>query len=659
MTTATTPIAASTAATNITFVEGGSVTVNSSEVQRNATVRRHLLWLMRDLVSRWMGEELGPLRHQLRCAAIVCDAMHVGLVSADSVWDGLPTYEYRVDGAGEEGDDPGLWSVLRAAQGDGCRLAILLLGDGSRAAGILRRGERERRLNTRVDFVLMYDQELFSPQNLHLWRKMVNVLFVKTHRGGGGEDAVPWFEVRTVRFPAESGAGPTYLVEVWSDGAWLLRPSQPGRRLFPDKTLALRGAPLLVSTFDHVPSAVRPSDNASSFSGVEVQILSALAASMGFEARLSEVEGRWGGAANGTGLVGAVARGEADIALGNLVYVPPFLDQFDLSVAYTVQCHTFLTPESRLDNAWLTLVLPFDAVMWLALGAALFATALTHWALAHSLGRPSALVHAILDSWAVLLQVPPPLHGRRWPLRLLRSSYWLFCLLAASAYRSALTATLSSPPPTLNFDTLDDLASARGLVLGALGDHVRHLFTTALDEPSRRLGARFEADTVPEDAVDLAVAARVARGRYAFYENKYWLRAARASYQLSSSSGDAGGYGLHVMRDCALSLPVALGLAPGSPLKGRVDRLLRRMAEAGLVARWTALAMRSTACAERRSMLASTSNQGALVDLKRLFGAVVALASGLALAAVALAAERAWEAKERRATRPRGLKRLK
>lgn len=51
--------------------------------------------------------------------------------------------------------------------------------------------------------------------------------------------------------------------------------------------------------------------------------------------------------------------GAADIALGDLYYIPYFLEVMDLSIPYSSQCLTFLTPEALSDNSWQTLILPF------------------------------------------------------------------------------------------------------------------------------------------------------------------------------------------------------------------------------------------------------------------------------------------------------------
>ncbi|XP_071440980.1 ionotropic receptor 21a-like [Hetaerina americana] len=653
--------------------------------------RRHLEQLGRliddilERVSSLPGEgallpEVAARRRsqQLRCAAFICDDAYDGVVGAVPLREGpeddglpakgairswLPVFTHRV-GEEESLQRPGpeTRAMLRAVAKDGCRMLLILMEDGARVGDLLRYGDRERELDTRANYVLLHDPALFRPEALYLWRKVVNVLFLKVH------GSPPWFELTTVKFPSWGDETGSDLVDVWSRGAFLLpaQSSQP-RPLFREKTHSLRGKTLGVSTFDHMPSAVRdqPSDGLE-FHGVEIEILTTLGEFMDFQAQLSDVEGLSNSAGDNRtgGLAGSVARGEADIALGNLFYMPASLRHFDLSIPYTVQCQTFLTPESRLDNAWLTLVLPFQGPTWASLSAALLAggflfravAALHHRVTrAGGTGRPFAtLGDAVLYSWGMLLQVPTPAVPAPWPLRALSIAWWVFCLLAAAAYRSSMTAALSAPPPRLSFDTLADLAAAPDdLICGGLGDEGRRIFSTALDEPSRRLSERFEA-LEGESAMPMAVASRVAGGHFAYYENEYWLRAARARYLESLEEAEEGGppaengvhYDLHVMRECAFTLPVSVGLATNSPLRARVDGLLRRMVETGLVTKWLADVMAPTLEAERR--LKGAGEERVLMDLRRLFGALLALVAGHILAGVAFAAEVAIGRRDRR-----------
>ncbi len=100
------------------------------------------------------------------------------------------------------------------------------------------------------------------------------------------------------------------------------------------------------------------------------QVLKTLSAAMKFHFTIYEPpnanEEQWGRLqTNGSfsGLLGEMCSGKADIALGNLYYTPYHLQMLDLSVPYNVECLTFLTPESWMDNSWQTLILPFQWVL--------------------------------------------------------------------------------------------------------------------------------------------------------------------------------------------------------------------------------------------------------------------------------------------------------
>jgi ABC-type amino acid transport/signal transduction systems, periplasmic component/domain len=80
-----------------------------------------------------------------------------------------------------------------------------------------------------------------------------------------------------------------------------------------------------------------------------------------YEAEFADME-KWGRKQlNGsyTGLIGEIKSGKADMALGNLYYTPYYLELMDLTIPYTTECLTFLTPEALTNNSWMTLILPF------------------------------------------------------------------------------------------------------------------------------------------------------------------------------------------------------------------------------------------------------------------------------------------------------------
>lgn len=86
------------------------------------------------------------------------------------------------------------------------------------------------------------------------------------------------------------------------------------------------------------------------------------------------------------------------------------------------------------------------------------------------------------------------------------------------------------------------------------------------------------------------------------------------------------------MKECAVNMPISIGLEKNSPLKPRFDKFLRRIIEAGLVSKWLSEAVRNFESNVEES-------QEALMDLKKMYGAFVALGLGYFIAIVALFGE--------------------
>lgn len=87
------------------------------------------------------------------------------------------------------------------------------------------------------------------------------------------------------------------------------------------------------------------------------------------------------------------------------------------------------------------------------------------------------------------------------------------------------------------------------------------------------------------------------------------------------------------MKECAINMPISIGLEKNSPLKPHFDRLLRHIMESGLIGKWLKDSVQSFESS------VESPPQEALMDLKKLYGGLVALAIGFALAVLVLSAE--------------------
>lgn len=90
---------------------------------------------------------------------------------------------------------------------------------------------------------------------------------------------------------------------------------------------------------------------------------------------------------------------------------------------------------------------------------------------------------------------------------------------------------------------------------------------------------------------------------------------------------------LHIMKECAISMPISIGLEKNSPLKPSFDRVLRQMMEAGLISKWLSDSIQQFKASEE------DPPQEALMDLKKLYGVLIAMLVGFGVALLVLIGE--------------------
>jgi hypothetical protein len=90
------------------------------------------------------------------------------------------------------------------------------------------------------------------------------------------------------------------------------------------------------------------------------------------------------------------------------------------------------------------------------------------------------------------------------------------------------------------------------------------------------------------------------------------------------------------MEECAINMPISVGLDKNSPLKRQLDKYLLRMVEGGLTKKWLMSATESFAS----SIEAPPAE--ALMDVKKFYGALVALACGYFLSLLAFIGEKLY-----------------
>ncbi|XP_055542534.1 uncharacterized protein LOC129728143 [Wyeomyia smithii] len=600
----------------------------------------------------------------------------------------------------------------------GCGAYVILLANGIQIERLLRFGDRTRIINTRAQFILLHDYRLFVPDLLYLWKRIVNVLFVRQLFFGGSKGSLTnrHYEVSTVPFPFPlKGVFVSKKLDFWRDGKF-----RYSRKLFYDKTTNMDGQTMKVVVLEHTPAIFRTTHNETDehlkYYGLEVELLKAISEVMKFAMDFYETDDavaeKWGTVTdNGpTGLLAEMNEGRADFALADLHHTEYHLEMMDLSIPYNTECLTFITPEALTDNSWTTLILPFTAGMWAGVLTSLFSIGSVFYALSRMLmfvqhakqyqrdleliardkqswrqrhcrwinkmvqscrqklqlikwfkfGRrqnseldltklkmlkmvpfkrkahPWKDPHPVRDifdtfsgciiyTYSMLLLVSLPRLPQRWPLRILTGWYWIYCILLVVAYRASLTAILTNPVARLTIDQLVDLAESP-IRCGAWGEQTRLFFQTAQDKALMIIGEKLEHTPNAEVAVE-----RVVEGNFAYYDNVYMLKQLRATLKSEKARET-----LHIMEQCAIHMPISIGLEKNSPLKPKVDKYVRALVEAGLTNKWLADAI------EEFQSNIELPPQEATMDLKKLTAAFIALTIGYGLALLAFAAEKLY-----------------
>lgn len=398
-------------------------------------------------------------------------------------------------------------TMLSAMRERNCDLYVILITNGIQASAFVKYADYHRLLNTKSKVLMLHDYRLFTQQLHYIWRRLVNVIFVRRC----DMKRRVWYEMSTVPFPARiQDVFVPKVVNFWS-------PSKGFRwkkEIFESKTFRhLNGATLQIVVLQHTPTVFKVGDD---FLGLEVDLVSTLSEIMNFSPEFFEpadVETeKWGrnfGERNFSGLLGEMDGAQADLALGDLHYTMLNLDVMDLSIAYNVECLTFITPEVLNDNSWKTLIAPFSLGMWIGVLVSLFCIGIVFFSFSNVYvfikSGPAAQTKApyfakdffddlsasILYTYSMMLVVSLPRFPLRWSVRVLTGWWWIYCILLVVAYRASLTSILANPQPRLTIDSLEVL-SGSWLKCGAWGEQNRNFFLMSSDQAAQKIGTKLE-----------------------------------------------------------------------------------------------------------------------------------------------------------------------
>ncbi|KAK3891550.1 hypothetical protein Pcinc_004550 [Petrolisthes cinctipes] len=328
-------------------------------------------------------------------------------------------------------------------------------------------------------------------------------------------------------------------------------------------------------------------------SGIDVSLLNTMAQYLNFTYSVVVPEdGQWGKVLdNGTvtGMIGMVASHRAQLAINEITINDLREDVVDFTFPYYLESTVIVTQAPAARNRAFAVLLPFTLRVWMLVVASTLtvgpALACINRARNRLLKTQVTSVHPLshlsFNAIRSLLNQSSPRVPGEWPLRMVVYSWSLFCITIYAMYAGTLTAELARPAHEAPINSLVDLLRAihtRGYKMGLVeGTSVEGILKEAESGIYWKLWDTFNTQT---DYVNRSRAgvSKVLTGPYAF------LIAQLSSEMLTERLGRQR---FHMGREHFYPQSYGIACTTGSPLTAVLERILRRMAAAGLVQKWT------------------------------------------------------------------------
>ncbi|XP_076053589.1 glutamate receptor U1-like [Oratosquilla oratoria] len=280
------------------------------------------------------------------------------------------------------------------------------------------------------------------------------------------------------------------------------------------------------------------------------------------------------------GIIGTIAKYEADFSMDISITYDRGV-HVDFTRGYTMDPLVVIMSKPKPLPQWLSLVRPYQPLVWLCFLTALVAAGPSYWALQRVsvIDKPSSLSHACFTMYAAMLT-----QSRHWPkntgLRIFISLWLLFGLVVTTSYIGNLTAFLTVPASSPTVNSLEELARSDftwGVRNNGMADY--QLFKFSKEPLYRTIFEGLDLCTSLYACVQ-----RTLDEHYAFITWKTHVRDAIARKFIDKN----GNPKVHIARRGFFPGPIGFTLQKGSPLKRNFDGVIQRLTEAGLVNMWLA-----------------------------------------------------------------------
>ncbi|KAI9559848.1 hypothetical protein GHT06_013855 [Daphnia sinensis] len=343
---------------------------------------------------------------------------------------------------------------------------------------------------------------------------------------------------------------------------------------------------LRIATLHHPPAVVvRTDESGTVLEGIEPSIVKLVAEKLNFTFTyvLARSDEMWGDMVKNkttgkiirfTGIRGMLVRKEVDLAFGDLYVMPSWLPHITFSQIYKTDYDCFVVPGPKPLANWMALIVPFTSNTWLATCASLLLITVALF-LAGKLNQRNSLIASFIFALGQLLWIQQPRFpdGRTSACRLFLVWCWLFAAtILSTVYRSGLISFLTRPFAQQPIDTIQQLVESP-LHKMMFSDFYKTVLMNSSDPHRRLLGHQLTATNNISHMMSL-----LETGQWAVDSSLDSL-----NYLMMTQSTSPHYQYLHVMKERLFPTRSSFGLQKDSPLKDRIDLVLQRLTEAGLV----------------------------------------------------------------------------
>ncbi|XP_063865701.1 glutamate receptor ionotropic, delta-2-like [Scylla paramamosain] len=326
--------------------------------------------------------------------------------------------------------------------------------------------------------------------------------------------------------------------------------------------------------------------------GIDVNLLNILANKLNFTYRLVEAaDGQWGEVLpNGwvTGMIGVVARREADLAINEITVTGKRERVVDFSTPYFVEGTILVSPAPKEKNRAFAAFSPFSAQVWgtivvvtLVMGPMVAAVGWLRQRCIGTSGLSTLSLNTLsFTAFRSLVVQGNLLFPNNVPLRVVFYFWYLFCFIIYAMYAGTLTAVLALPAFTKPIETLTDLleAARRGDLQPAVveGTSNAFLFKDAEGGIYKDIWEVFDPATGYAKNYDGGVD-KVMNGPFVFVN-------ARLGSEVRAAA--RGVQKFYISRDSFYPQSYATAFPTGSPIRVVVNPILTSITASGVIGKW-------------------------------------------------------------------------